>query len=357
MVHTRGCLAWAAITLSVASGCLTNTYRIPQNELARLATMPPGERGARVRVQQEWFRDTAPPAAAPVNVYISTGYTVYTPPANRPGPSGLRPSVSTPAGEASPGSPAPSPVKPDGGGPLKGGNAAGDAKDAAVAVIVLAVAGIAIGAATAGARFDGEATTHPMHPVHIYTHSGGYQVMPLAWIDPRTAAMAHRAVLAETEGPFRRLDRAPLDRRGLTYSVMGGASTSVSADGRLGVGPMWHLQGGYFFNRQLGVLVDVALSWRTNRLDATLFDNRFSLELQALPLAAGRVHAGGFASFGVGGRFEDALPGGDDAGALFSGGVLLQLDWTTHLAVTGRVGVASAFGELTREGVVGLSIY
>ncbi|MBP6633560.1 MAG: hypothetical protein KA297_29335 [Kofleriaceae bacterium] len=347
----------SVLALAIGSGCLANTYRIPSNELARLAATPPAQRGAALRVKQEWDGADAPPAATPVGPEVRVGFvgTIDIHGGGGPG-GGPRPGAGG-GGPHGGGGVAPPAPKPGGGGGLTGGSEAADAKAVAVAIVALAVAGVVVGAASAGSRFDGTVTTHPMHPVHLFLRDGQYLVAPLAHLDPAMVAATERAVLRPSEGPLRRLGRDPLERTGLTYSVLGGASTSVSADGRLGVGSMWHLQLGYFPSHLLGVVADVALSWRDNQVGATLFDNRYGLEAQLFPVAAGRLHAGVYAGAGLGGRFEDALPGGDDSGTLLSTGAQLQLDWTTHLAVTARTGVTAGYGELMREAAIGLAIY
>src|SRR5882672_7827764 len=49
----------------IASGCAVNSYKIPPDELARLARVPPEARGAHVRVVQEIVASDVP-AAPPV---------------------------------------------------------------------------------------------------------------------------------------------------------------------------------------------------------------------------------------------------------------------------------------------------
>src|SRR3977135_72209 len=44
----------------VASGCAVNSYKIPPDELARLARVPPEARGAHVRVVQEIVASDVP---------------------------------------------------------------------------------------------------------------------------------------------------------------------------------------------------------------------------------------------------------------------------------------------------------
>ena len=51
------------VLATALSGCLSTSHRIPNRELQALATMPPEQRGARVRVIQSFAGDDAPPAA------------------------------------------------------------------------------------------------------------------------------------------------------------------------------------------------------------------------------------------------------------------------------------------------------
>jgi hypothetical protein len=153
------------------------------------------------------------------------------------------------------------------------------------------------------------------------------------------------------------MSRDSLDRVGATYSVLLGANSSVSADGTLGVGPGSHIQIGIFPTQTLGVVADVAFGWRQNRVDATLFDTRYALELQAYPLDLGMLHGGVFGNIGLAARWEDGLPRGNATSLAASGGAHLQLDLTTFLALTGRFGVIRAHDDFTREVMVGLSVY
>jgi len=181
--------------------------------------------------------------------------------------------------------------------------------------------------------------------------------MPLAAIDPGTAAWARRAVVVPSEGPWLELGRAPLDRRGWSYSVLMGGASSVEARGDLGTGFGSHLQLGYFPTQQLGVSFDVALGWRDSVIDETVFDSRYGLELDYFPLAAGRFHGGLFGGVGFATRFEDGVPGGDATATALWGGAQLQLELTTRLALTGRFGLVQAHGDDTREILLGLSVY
>ena len=333
------CLGLLVAAALVHAGCVASTYRIGGGELARLAQTPPEARGQRVTVKQELAIEDEPPAAqpvtsdteviivAPVHVYVGGSGTIG-------GGGGGRPPIKgVPEGKA------------------------GSAKDTAIAIIVLAVTAVVVLAVTEGQRFAGEVQLHPMHPVHLFLRDGGYMVVPLAQIDPPLAAATERAVVRASEGPWYQLSRAPLSRQGWSYSVLLGAASSVSADGRLGVGPASHLQIGYFPSEQLGVLGDLQFGWRNNRVDQTLFDTRSALELQVWPLAAGPFHGGVFGNVGVAQRLEDGLPGGNHTDLALSGGAQLQLGLTTYLGLTARFGVTRAHDDFTREVLLGLAVY
>jgi hypothetical protein len=326
-----------AVAIAVAqAGCLSQTYKIPRRELTRLAETPPEQRGAGVRVVQEFGTADAPPPAGRVStstqIVIVGGVGTH----HHHGGGGPRPA---------PGGPRP-------GGPR--GSLAKNKSDEAWVWVVLA-AGAAVGlAVTEGARYDGWVEVHPMHPVHVYG-PWGYAVVPLAQLDAGTAAAADRAVIRPYEGPWRTLGRAPLDRAGFTYSVLGGAAAIPGADGSTDLGPAFHIQLGYFPTHQVGIVADASLSWRDNAVGATIYDNRWGLELEYLPLDAGHFHAGLFGGIALGSRVEDGE--GREQGIAYGGGAMVQLSLTTRLALTGRFGIGQAYDETTNDVTVGLSIY
>jgi len=327
----------------IVSGCVANSYRIPASDLQRLAQTPPEQRGQHVRVIQEISATDVAPAER-----VDSGTTII-----------IVPQISVSSG------PRPRPrggnVGGGGGGGTKvgsgGGGTASDGKAAAVLVVVLAVTGLVVVAAIEGSRFDGYAQLHPMHPVHLIGKDGLYQVMPLAWIDAQTAAWADRAVVRPSEGPWLQLERAPLSRQGLTYGVYAGSGSLRSAHGDLGIGPSFTIQGGYFPNQYIGVLASIFLGWRANRLQDTLFESRYTLELQALPAVLGPLHAGGYVGAGFAYRAEDNVMRGYDRSSAFAGGAMLQLDINTRIALTARFGLAKTHEERTRDLMVGLSVY
>jgi hypothetical protein len=340
----RALIAGVVALAVLGAGCAAHSYRIPREDLRRLAATAPEARGQEVRVVQE-IRGTEAPAAAPVHEGTEIVIIPHVTVTRTYGPRDARAGGSPGGGRY---------AKGGGGG---GGGDGTDAKAAAVVVLTLAAFALFAVAGIQGSRFDGWARLHPMHPVHLIGRDGGYTVMPLAWIDPETAAWADRAVVRPSEGPWLTLRRAPLSRRGATYSMYGGAGSLRSAHGELGVGPAFTVQLGYFPTQQLGVVGSVYLGWRENRQQETLFQSRYTLELQALPLAAGPLHAGLYGGVGAAYRAEDGVRGGTGGSRALAGGALIQLDIHTRLALTARLGVASAHEEATRELLVGLAVY
>jgi hypothetical protein len=327
----------------LATGCAVNSYRIPTGELARLAQAPPETRGQHVRVIQELVQSDVP-AAPPVSNETQI--------------------VIIPRAEISVG------VRPRSrgfGGGLPGGKIGGagnDGKSAAVALLFVAATALVTAAVIEGSRFDGWAQLHPMHPVHLIGKDGNYTVVPLAWIDGRTADWADTAVVKPNEGPWRPLERAPLSRIGLTYGMYGGTGSLRSADGTLGMGAAWTVQLGVFPTQQLGILVSGFFGWRDNRLGETLYETRTTGEVQVLPVQLGILHAGVYGGAGVAYRLEDAvkLSGdqvitGNESSLALVGGAMLQLDINTRIALTARIGVANAHDEQMHDLLVGLSIY
>lgn len=318
--------------LALVPGCLSQTYTIPRRELQALAQTDPHARGSRVRVVQNFAGSESPPEAPRVYVYTTVSVDVGRPepgPAPRVGRSGLG-SVKT-----------------------AGANAADDAAYWLIVASVLAV-GLAV---TEGARYDGWAELHPMHPVHLFGWDGGYTWMPLAHVTPEAAEWARKAVVRESEGPWRPLGRAPLNRRGWTYSVLLGTSEVPLATGAAARGFMGHIQLGHFFTHEVGLLFDVGLGWADDGLGNTVFDARNALELEYVPLDLGVLHGGVFGELGFGRRLDDSAAGSDRVGFLAGGGALLQLELTTRLAITGRAGIAQAYGETISDLTLGLSIY
>ena len=327
----------------IASGCSVNSYRIPADELARLAHTAPEARGEHVRVVQDVVASdvpAAPPVTRETQVVIVPEVNVSV---------GVHGSSGSRFGGL-------------GGGKIKG--LGSDSKGAAVAFLFLAATALLTAAVIEGSRFDGWAQLHPMHPVHLLGRDGGYSVIPLAWLDPGAVAWADTAIVRRGEGPWLELERAPLSRQGLAYGMFGGTGSLRSAVGDLAMGPAWTVQLGYFGNQQVGVLGSVFFGWRNNQLNATLFETRYTAELQYFPIQLGILHAGLYGGGGLAYRFEDAVKlagdrivAGNESSPALIGGAMFQLDINTRIALTARLGIAWAHGEQMHDAIVGVSVY
>jgi hypothetical protein len=306
---------------------LSQSHVIPRAELMALAQTNPDTRGQRVRVVQGLQGSQEPPDAPHVDVGAQVNVVVVQPIS---GPRHAHPAAPTQSAKSS--------------------------KDDAKFWLVVAAMAAVVVAATEGMRYDGWVELHPMHPVHLYGWDGTYTWMPLAQITPETAAGARKAVVRESEGPWRTLGRAPLSRRGWTYSMLMGSS-ETPLPGQPGVrGFASHVQLGRFMTPHFGVLLDFGVGWGETDVGAAIYDSRHALELQYLPLDAGILHGGLFGQVGMGYRLDDGA-GPDRGDFLLGGGAIAQLELTTRLAITARVAQTMVYGTRTSDLTVGLSIY
>jgi hypothetical protein len=349
------------LAASLVAGCGTTSYKIPGTELQRLATLPPEQRGDSVRVIQQ-LSDADVGPAAPVNaetqIVIFPRVVVYDdggrrresgwgPGANGGGGGG---NINTPHTTGGGG-------KGGGGGVHVGGSGGGDGKAAAVIILVVAAVALVAAAGIEGSRYDGYAKLHPMMPVYLFGRDGSRAVMPLAWLDPQSAAFADHAIVRSNEGPWTELGRAPLDREGFTYAMLGGVGTYQSADGSKQLGTATTIQLGLFPDQRIGVVGSIFFGWRQNNENQTLFESRYTLELEGYPVQAGPMHFGLYGGGGGAYRFEDGVDGGNSGSWALIGGGLAQLDINTRLALTARFGLTRAHDELMSDALFGLSVY
>lgn len=336
-----------------ATGCASSSYKIPGYELQRLAQQPPDTRAMHVRVQQELGEaDVGPPQPVTAETQV-----VFFPQINVYGPYERRHYYHTNStwgggGGGNVGAP-----RSHGGSSGLHLNGGGDGKAAAIVVLVAAAVALFAVAAVEGSRFDGYAQLHPMHPVYLVGKDGGRVVMPLAWIDPMTAQWADYGIVRRHEGPWNQLERAPLDRQGWNYSMFGGIGTFESADGSKGHGTATTIQLGYFPSHPIGIVGSIFFGWRDNAVNETLFESRYTLELQGYPIHTGPLQVGGYIGGGAAYRFEDGLDGGNAGSGALIGGGMLQLDVNTRLAITARMGLTHAHGERMTDAMVGLAVY
>ena len=345
-------LLLAGCGLAQTTGCLSDSYRIPDSELQRLSSLPPEQRGSYIRVVQrtsfssEVAADPAPAAPAPdrgPGVFF-VGAVIDVPLGGGPGPrfaGGPPPPRPAPVLRGTPG-PAPARAPLPVGAPRGGlpGKVSGD-KDTVVLLAVAAV-GLTIGSiATEGARFDGVAAAHPAHPLHLVYPDGGQRVTTLWELTPEDTQNVSEAVLSQKEGPIVEGERAPLDRHGFAWRLEGGYMQATLPTGERTGGGGMNLGLGYFPLHWMGFLLHAEFAGGT--LDGRdVLDTRVGLEVNAFPLAVGRLHLGGYGQVGHGWLEADAPVAGYPAltrdGWSAGVGGLLELALTTRLALVGRVG-------------------
>lgn len=329
--------------LTVAAGCASNSYRISDTELMRLAQLPPQTRSQAVRVDQEISNADLPEQQ---RVDGSTE-VIFVPNINVGGT--IR--YDHPTGGHGGG------VGGGGGGGGGSSGSGGDGKAAAIAILVVAAVALFAVAAVEGARYDGIVNLHPMHPVHVFGKDGGYVAVPMAWVDPQLASWADHAIVKDTEGPWKEVARAPLWRQGPTYAMYGGQSSFASALGDRAFGPSFLIQAGYYVTDQIGLIGTVFFGWRDNQLAQTLYESRFLAELHYMPLKLGPFHAGVFGGGGLAHRFEDGVTDGNASSVALTGGARFELELHTRIALTARLGTTWAHGEQMADAMVGLAVY
>jgi hypothetical protein len=343
----------------LATGCTTNTYKIPRGELQRISMQPPETRGERVRVIQELGEaDVGPqqPVTAETQIVFFPDITITGPQRRNHYRRG-----STWGGTWGGGG---------GGGSGKsglklnmGGGGGGGDKGAAIAILVVAAVALFAVIAVEGSRFDGYARMHPMHPIYLVGRDGEKIVLPLAWIDPETAAWSKHGYVRRNEGPWEELERAPLDREGWNFSMYGGVAIYSGIDGSRGSGFASTIQLGYFPMHQFGIVGSLFMGWRDNEAGTTNFHSRYGFEGQVFPISSGFLQLGGYIGLGGAYRSDERFGDGNvtyhetETSRLLSGGVILQLDINTRIALTGRFGMADTFGEKTAESLFGISVY
>lgn len=353
----RSFLSYSLLGLAVlTTGCLSSSHRIGKGELMKLSQIAPEQRGDSVRVVQNLGYQEGPPRAE--GVQSSTVVIVHAPiwvngtPHHHTTQQSGGSAGNVGGGHKSSGTT---------GASDHGGLANAKKDDAKAVLVVAAIAAVAL-AATEGARYDGWVKLHPMHPVHLYGPYGGYTVLPLADIDPQTAAWASHAYVREEEGPWHENGRAPLNRQGFTYSLLFGAGEvpvkdfDGVKDSEADPGFNAHIQFGYYPTKSLGLNLDIGMGWTEDLYDRTIYNSHTAFELHGYLVKAGPVHAGLWGQVGVASRFDDGI-GFDDNSNLVGAGANLQLEITTRLAITGRVGSTRSFGEWSNELGLGLSIY
>jgi hypothetical protein len=368
-----------AIAIAVAlaagsSGCLSHEYKVSQEELARLAQLPPETRGASIRVVQElgsrrgdavqaqpYQPAPEPEGGGNVDVEIdlrmrgggghhhATGGPVSGPPVSHVG--GARPTFQGSAPAARGGTTfqasgahaggTPTGVRPSGGGGGGSGlgnlGSGGGGNDGLVvlAVVVVAVAVLAVFglAVTEGVRYDGEVWAAPGQVLYLDTPAGERPVA-LGDLTLADAAAAKGALLRDDEGwGLGQRGRAPLDRRGVAFKVdLGGFSGLLdhySVDGLAS-----HIQLGVFPWQNFGLMATWAVDTGSDAQGNLFARHGFALEAQAFPVRLGPLSLGACAHGGP--SLSSDGGGGIGSHLALGGGPLIELALTTRLALTFR---------------------
>jgi hypothetical protein len=372
-----------------SSGCLSNRYVIPPQELARIARLPPETRGNRVLVVQGLGERRAeaiepaplatsaapvPPAgtypvpadsgawadpaqAAPADAYAEepspeanldaqVGVDILVTPDGSLGPThgqshGFNPGRS--AGGSLPGRATPAPRPAGGFRPSAGGGSSfgslprggGGGKDEVVvvaiiivAVAVLAAAGLAV---TEGLRYDGAVRMFAGQPVHLTDADGEERTVALGDLVPADAAQSVSAEVMDDEGwGLRVLDRRPLDRKGFAFKVDVGSLQSLGT-GYSATGVGSNIQFGYFPLHSLGVLANLSLGGGSDPLGHTFQRHSVSGEVQWFPLDLWHFHLGAFGHAGM--QYAKDAAANWRAGPALGGGLILEISLTTRLAL------------------------
>ena len=364
-----------ALVVSVAylalstTGCVSNEYVIPRQELNRLSLLPPSQRGARVHVVQslgsggdlstdsgqvmsdrdyadEFTAYDQPTAVSepgdvrldinlPLNVGGGSGRTHGSTAPGLSGKGGRGWGVRAPSSGGTPSSGS----RGSGGGGnfnFSGGGGGGGDDLAVFAIIVVAVAILAAAglAVTEGLRYDGVVQLHPEQLVHLKGAEGAERTVPLAALTPADVASTREVLVMDNEGYGFRFDhRRPLDRKGFAFKVdLGSLESLCTCYSAAGLAS--NIQFGYFPHHRFGLLGTLTLGGGTNALNQTFQRHSANIEAQVFPLQLWRVHLG---AFGHGGKQVASDEFGSRTGAAFGGGAILELALTTRLALTGRM--------------------
>jgi hypothetical protein len=341
-------------------GCLSNSYNVPHDELARLSSLPPEDRWESIRATQRIGGEDNPPEpdwpSEPHPVYVTTvvveshhhgGY--YGGYAGRPPPARVSGRIEGPATAR----PAPSTTPSIG----KGKGDPASAALVAAAVVVGAGTGIAL-AATEGARYDGWVAVHPDEPLHLRLSDGTMRYVPLSALSSADAAAAEEATIYEGSSErYPKLGRAPLNRQGFTLSTAFhmGSVPQIDRTNATGFGGALFL-GGNIANTVtlgLGASIDSGFDSRHSVYAATI-----GPEIQIYPTK----YLGAYG--GVGWAFRNTTVGYEtraDEGWLLRGGLVGEIPLTTRLAFQARAGATQPFFDehprLGWEGSIGLAIY
>lgn len=371
--HRVACFLLACSLLSV--GCLSQSYEISVNELRRTTQLPDLESGADLQVKQQssWSsdierseREAYRGRRSSAGVWIPWHGHHHWHHAHGSRRAGRRVSRGVSSSSAS-------------------SNGDAIAVKAAAAVVIaatVAVTAVVTISATEGARFDGTMRVPKDQPV-LLVHQDGTR----SWQALQTLAssdldgIAYGAVAGFEKDTWLGR-RNPLSRQGWVYQTELGAASLKGVRGRRWNAFSGRLALGYMPTNNWGLLLGGAFTSGQNPLaaagesssavsDEQVVEVQTYLQADWWPLQWSRLHIGPYATVGQAWALSNYEQRDLVESGLFAGaGAALQLDWTTSLAVTLRLGSsllpsfdreATALGldgyRLATGATLGLSIY
>ncbi len=336
---SRARWAIAACALVALTGCLSQSYEVSRDELLRVSQLPPSDRGGGVRVSQQaqWNGDVSPgdedrpsPRAGGGIALWGVGHHHY---GHHHGPRRGRIRASRGFERRKPASTSTTELT----------------AAVAVAAVTAATFAVTLGA-TEGARFDGWLRVPDDQQVLLVREGGERSWVSLDSLDETDLrGVSHGAIAGFDEG-VRRGRRFALDRTGWAYQAELGVATLRSTSGHfsavtgraaLGYMPLHRLGllvGGEFSAGQSPFEAEGAARFTS---EADQVESRAFTQLEWWPLSLSRLHLGPYIAGGYAWASQDTPRSSTVvAGPYASVGAAFQLDWTTRLALTLRLGAS-----------------
>jgi hypothetical protein len=362
---------------ALASGCLSNSYRIRQDELVRLSQLPPEQRWQAVRAVQHLAGSDTPPNDAPPPSAPGTGMIVRPAiVATVPGDPGV---VVGPGLPPPPRLPLPGVTPPafanastshagsgggGGGGSGGGGSGGGSGGDGAllIAAVVIGVAvAVAILIPTEGMRYDGWVAVNPDEWLYLRAQNGDRLTMPLSQLTPDIAQASSSADIYEGPQPrFARLARAPLDRRdfGMSAAFLVSGVPQLDRSRSVGLGGHVNLSWNIANLVSLGASADASASSPTS--GGSTLSACVGPEVIVTPLTWVGAYAGGGWAY----RDTWSMTSNEtrNGGFYLRAGMLGELPLSTRLSLQLRTGamlvnVGDGVTPFTWEASLGFGVY
>ena len=170
-------------------------------------------------------------------------------------------------------------------------------------------------------------------------------------LNDRNASWADGAVVRSDEGGLSLLDRAPLNRRGLSVQFAVGLHSHLSAAQRV---PVFggRLSLGAFPHHRFGLVVHGFMAGSEYLLSGGLAG-----DVQVFPFERGHVHFGVYGRVGFRRFSDDLAMAPSRRQTLGGGGLILQLEASTRAAVEFQLGVYATERRVFPEVTVGFSVF